>query len=156
MSTKSTITQFYRAFRMKNPDYASDKVPSAWHFCNNQKDANELASLVLEGLKEATCSLHLEYEAEGESLPVEGQLDIIIDWEKNPQAMIRTTKVELVKYQDITAAFAKKEGEGDRSLVHWQKVHKQFFTELCKSLDAEFKPDMLLACQYFELIWPKK
>jgi len=50
-------------------DTKSDCAYSVWHFCDNEKYANELAELVLKGLKTATASVYELYCIEGEDVP---------------------------------------------------------------------------------------
>jgi|GEM_PF-2082915 len=52
----------------------------AWHFCDNQADADELAELVVAGFKRATAGALWSYEAEDEPLPQIGDLSVITDW----------------------------------------------------------------------------
>ncbi len=40
--------------------------------------------------------------------------------------MIRLVSMQLVRFCDVTEAFARKEGEGDLSLEYWQKEHQRF------------------------------
>ena len=48
------------------------KTYESWYFCNNEKDANELSTLVKKGIKKATASLHYLYEIENEPIPEVG------------------------------------------------------------------------------------
>ena len=47
-----------------------------------------------------------------------GDLANITNWNHEPKAIIKTKKVEIVKFKDITAAYAFIEGEGDKSLEY--------------------------------------
>ena len=53
----------------------------------------------------------------------------------------------------VSEEHAYKEGEGDRSLEYWRKVHKEFFTEELKSLNQEFDENMELVCEEFEVVY---
>ena len=55
-----------------------------------------------------------------------------------------------------TAEHAYKEGEGDRSLEYWRKVHEEFFTEELESIDQKFNEDIKLVCEEFELVLTAK
>lgn len=48
------------------------------------------------------------------------------------------------------------EGEGDMSLEYWRKIHRVFFTEELKDLEKEFTEDMMVVCEEFEVVYPKK
>lgn len=70
----------------------SDKTYEAWHFCNNENDANELADLTKRGIKRATTSLKKSYELEEEPLPKEKDLHIITDFDGKAACIIEVTK----------------------------------------------------------------
>lgn len=141
----------YLATIGENPE-STNKKYSAWHFCNNEQDANELADLVLKGTKKATASLYLSYSNDDE-LPKEEDLSIIINWDGIAQGIIRTTNIEIVPYKDVTEEFAATEGEGDKSLEYWRRAHWSFFTEEMKEIGKEPTEDMLVVCEKFEVVY---
>lgn len=125
---------------------------ASWHFCDNEKDANELAELVYRGEKTATCSSHWLYEVEGEPLPQVGDYSVIENWKGNAVCIIKTTAINIVPFGEVTAEHAAKEGEGDKSLAYWREVHKTVYTEECKVYDREFSEKMLVVCEEFEVM----
>ncbi len=125
---------------------------ASWHFCYNEKDANELAELVYKGQKTATCSSHWLYEVEGEPVPQVGDYSVIENWKGNAVCIIKTIAVNLVPFDEVTAEFAYKEGEGDRSLEHWRRVHEEFFKAELIDAGKEFSDRMLLVCEEFEVV----
>lgn len=52
----------------------------------------------------------------------------------------------------ISEEFAYAEGEGDRSHDYWKKKHIHFFTNELSNVGLEFKEDLLLVCERFEVI----
>ena len=48
---------------------------------------------------------------------------------------------------------AYKEGEGDRSLEYWRRVHKEFFTECMEEAGEEFTPDMDVVLEEFSVVY---
>lgn len=128
-------------------------LPNAWMFGDGSAEmANELGQLVLQGKKTATCSAYILYEMENEPLPQVGQYDIVLDGNNKPMAIIQNTSVEVKKMNEVTADFAKREGEGDLSHDYWYAVHKLFFTELLASFGKSFSDDMLLVCETFKVV----
>ena len=115
--------------------------PPAWAFGATPEQADELIALVLDGTKTATSSALWDYEAEGEELPTEGTLGIVVDGQGTPRALVVTTRVRTVPFDEVDAAHAHAEGEGDRSLEYWRRVHEQFFTDHA-SHERGFAPDM--------------
>ncbi|MHB1628699.1 MAG: ASCH domain-containing protein [Bacilli bacterium] len=130
-----------------------NKTYTAWHFCSDEKSANELAALVKAGMKTATASLSLFYELEGEQLPKNGDLNVITNWDGVAQAVIEVVRVDLVPFKNVDEDFAKKEGEGDRSLTYWREVHTEFFTKELLTFNQQFSEDMLTVCVDFKLVY---
>lgn len=62
----------------------------------NKKDADECADLVVKKIKQATSPSVWWFEKNKEELPKVGDIAIVTDWNGNPKAIIRTTKVEIV------------------------------------------------------------
>ena len=96
----------------------------AWAFGGNP---DVLAELVKNGIKTATSSAFCMYESENEPLPQPGNYSIILDSADNAACIIRTTKVYVTPFDHVCEEHAFKEGEGNRSLEYWRKVHGKFF-----------------------------
>ena len=111
--------------------------------------ADELTALVKNGIKTATCSALVFYELENEPLPQVGNLSIILDSNNNAVCIIKTSKVYVTTFDSVTKEHAYKEGEGDRSLKYWQKVHKEFFTKELAQINQKFDKKMKLVCEEF-------
>lgn len=129
------------------------KQYSTWYFGSNKKEADELAELVKKGTKRGTTSLYYWYENEKEPLPLPGEYSVIVNWEGEAQCIIKTTKVTLLAFKDVTEELAKIEGEGDKSLEHWRDVHIRFFTEEMKDEVKQFTEDMIVVFEEFELVF---
>lgn len=82
-----------------------------------------------------------------ESSPRIGSYNIILDGQDVPVCVTRLVSMRLVRFCDVTAEFARKEGEGDLSLEYWQREHQQFFTH-----EGYFSDDMALIAEEFEVV----
>ena len=131
----------------------TNKTYEAWHFCNNEDSANELAELVVSGEKTATASGLCFYEIENEELPKVGGINIILDWNENAKCITKTSKVYTVPFNEVTEAHAFKEGEGDKTLSYWRKVHMKVFSEELKECGKVFDENMMIVCEEFEVVW---
>ncbi|WP_438590691.1 ASCH domain-containing protein [Klebsiella pneumoniae] len=85
--------------------------------------ANELADLIKKGIKTASCGSFASYQQE-ESAPRIGSYNIILDGQNVPVCVIRLISMQLVRFCDVTEAFARKEGEGDLSLEYWGRCEQ--------------------------------
>ena len=114
---------------------------------------DELADLVVSGTKTATASAYPLYEQENEPLPKVNDYNVILNSKDEAVCIIRTTKVYVEKFNRVSIEHAFKEGEGDRSLEYWRKVHQEFFTECLKDTDLEFNEDMKVVCEEFKVVF---
>lgn len=87
----------------------------AWQMGDSPQLANELADLIKKWIKTASCGSFASYQQE-ESAPRIGSYNIILDGQNVPVCVIRLISMQLVRFCDVTEAFARKEGEGDLSL----------------------------------------
>jgi len=114
--------------------------------------ADELAQLIIDGKKTATCSAHVLYEINNEILPVVGLYTIVLNSKNDPVAIIRTSEVQIIKMNEVPEELAIAEGEGDLTYEYWWNGHKKYFTLELKEHGIEFTDDMLLVFERFELI----
>lgn len=128
---------------------------TSWSFGGGSETANELVELVKNDEKTATCSLHRWYEVEQESLPFVGELNIITDWDGEAEVVAETINVQVLPFNEVSEAFAAKEGEGDKSYAYWRRVHVEFFTNELKEIDKEFDENMLVVCEEFKVVYKK-
>lgn len=105
--------------------------------------ADELAALVLAGLKTATCG---HADTDEPAFPV-GALSVMIDGAGRPRAVIETVEVTRRRFREVDAAFAHDEGEGDRTLQFWREAHRAYFTRA-----GVFAEDMPLWCERFRVV----
>ncbi|WP_162261078.1 ASCH domain-containing protein [Weissella minor] len=123
---------------------------AAFGFGMSKDMQNELAQLVVDGTKRGTASALALYE-DDEAKPQVGDYSIILDGDSQPVAVIQTTQVEILPFNAITEAHAKREGEGDLSLAYWQQAHIAFFEPLFKEVkQRDFKSDDLILFETFE------
>lgn len=149
----SPVEAFWQRYCALHPAEANHPIPEAWGFGDSAAMADELGALVVQGIKTATCSLLWEYEDRDEPVPRAGDLSIILDGTGQPLCIIRTTVVDVIPFNAVTADFAFAEGEGDRSLAYWQQAHRRFFTRQCAALNREFSDTIPLVCERFEGIF---
>lgn len=120
-----TAEQMWERFIQDNPNYRTSTY-EAFSFGNTDTMADELAQLVKVGKKTATSSGYCFYEIEGESLPKEGELSIVLNSKNEAECIIQTTKVSTISFHKVNEEHAYKEGEGNRSLDDWRVGSKRF------------------------------
>jgi len=144
---------FWNRFLTKYPGYVHRSIPQAYYFCDNEMDANQCAKLVTQGIKQATATSQWYYDRMQEALPQVNDLAIVTNWYGEPKAVINTTRVESIAFYKITAAFAQIEGEGDKSLDYWRKVHIAYYSREMTPFGESFNENMIIICEYFQTIY---
>ena len=156
MNNQSEIRAFWQTYLASLPE-ETEPLPdsyTAWSFCDNEQDADELGALVQAGIKTATCSLVWAYAAENEALPAVGDLSLITNWTGEPLCIIETTEIQVKPFNEVDEQFAYDEGEGDRSLAYWRQVHWAVFSRECAAIGQEPAETMPVVCERFRVMFP--
>jgi uncharacterized protein YhfF len=148
------VDAFWQAFCQVHGEIPAETPYEAWYFGDSPELAQELAALVLSGVKTATASLYWEYEAEGEALPQVGGYSVITAFDGGPLGVIQTVEVRTLPFDQVEPAFAADEGEGDLSLEYWRGAHWRFFGRACEKLGLQPDPRMPVVCERFRLVYP--
>lgn len=144
----STLADFWGRARTACPALPAE-LPEAWAFGATPEHADELLALVLEGTKTGTASSLWDYEGDGEPVPAVGDLSIVLDGSGMPRAVLEVTAIEVVPFDQVTAEHARAEGEDDRTLASWRRIHERFWRE---HSDTGFAPDMPVVCERFQVL----
>ena len=149
-----SVRQFWRDYLDSLPPNQGPQAPAdVFAFGDSKELADELAALVREGVKTATCSALWSYEQDQKPIPQKGELSIVIDGAGIPVAVIETIEVFLAAFNEVTERFAWEEGEGDRSLAYWRQAHRNFFGRQ-RFKDRGFDERMPLVCERFRVLHP--
>lgn len=152
MTDRTAIEDYWRAARIALPRLP-EALPEAWGFGATPEHADELLELVLRGIKVGTASSVWDYEETGDPLPTVGELSIILDGTGAPRAVIETTAIDIVPFDEVDETHAFAEGEGDRTLAHWREVHERYWRTHSES-PRGYEPDMPVLCERFRLLLP--
>ncbi len=144
MTAEELWNEYARKADIEHMDY------EAWAFGDA---ADELAALVAAGRKTATASAYPLYELEQEPLPQAGEYSVILDSEDRAVCVIRTDRVYVTPFREISEEHARGEGEGDLSLSYWREVHERFFRQEMEAADLTFDEDMLVVCEEFSCVY---
>lgn len=142
--------QMWEAYRKENP--AADKY-QAWAFCGGGEIGDRLANLVLEGKKTATASVLIAYQTENEPIPQVNDYSVVLYDNNEAACIIQTTKVSLVPFNEVSKEHAYHEGEGDRSLDYWRRVHKTAFTPDYEAVGKSFDEKGICVLEEFRIVF---
>jgi uncharacterized protein YhfF len=125
---------------------------TADHFGDSPELSDELIALIRSGAKRAGTSLIWAMEIDGDPMPTEGDISIVLDHRDEPVLLTRVTQVEVATFESVTAEYAAIEGEGDGSLAFWREGHWNFFSRECARIGREPTWDMPVVCTVFEVL----
>ena len=115
-------------------------------------DMDSTALEVLQGDKRATTGLHAYYRHDHEPLPQIGNRSMVQDSRGRDIAIIEVTRVEIRRYCDVDATYAAIEGEGDKSLAYWQRVHLAYFAAECRRIRVAWDEQQEVVLEYFKVV----
>ena len=109
---------------------------------------DRLLDFVFNGNKRATAGM-LEYDYD-EDEPVEsvGEIFILVGNDNQPVGKIQITRVDVVRFDEVSDEFALAEAEGDLSGDDFRNSHRAFW----EGCGYEVKPESMVVCAYFELL----
>lgn len=146
------VEAFWNAYR------AAHGVPEqdydVCRFGSSPGMADELLALTLNGPKRATAYLLRDVEVGGEKMSRVGGHVVVLDGADRPRAIWRTRIVEVKPLDEVDAAFAWDEGEGDRTRSDWLAMHVRYFTARAKAEGFAFDESMPAVFERFTLVWP--
>ncbi|MBB3178619.1 ASCH domain-containing protein [Variovorax sp. Sphag1AA] len=151
--SSSSIAAFFGAFCADAGEDCSARFFEAFHFDDNERDANALADLVLAGVKRGTASLVWSFESANRPLPAPGALSVVTYWDGTPACVIETQEVKVLPFEQVDAGFAAIEGEGDGSLAYWRQAHWAYFGRECARLGRQPSQTMPVACERFGVVY---
>lgn len=153
--TNEAVQAYWRKFlstlSTDSPYHAKSYVAESWG--DSPEMADELGTLIAQGIKTGTCSVLWEWEAEGNPIPQAGLITIALDGRGTPLCIVETVEVTIRKYNEVDADFARAEGEGNLSLGYWRDAHRKFFSRVLPKIGREFSEDMPLVCERFKVIY---
>lgn len=121
-------------------------------FGDSAELSEALLSLIRRGRKRAGASLVWAHEADAEPIPTVGEIEIVVNHLNMPSVVCRTTSVEVVPFNQVSAEFADREGEGDGSLEYWRKAHWAYFSRECERIGRIPSDTMPVVCSSFEVL----
>lgn len=145
-----TPDALWQRYVAENPQFAHHPY-QAWPYGSNEPDA--LLELTLRSVKTATASAVPVYEHSGEAIPKAGDFSVLLSSGGEARCIIRTTRVTVAPFAQVSEKQAFLEGEGDRSLAYWREAHRRFFTAEMESIRSVFTETMPVVCEEFVVVY---
>jgi uncharacterized protein YhfF len=153
-SNHTVVEAFWQSYLATLPEAQRGRTYfEAFQFGAGRDMANQLAQLVLDGIKTATSDLLWHLEAQSKPLWKVGDEHVVLDGAWRPVCVVRTVELERRRFGDIDATFAHDYGEGDRSLSWWREHMFNWYATECRQVGREPSDDMPLLCERFEVVY---
>ena len=154
---KPTELEFWRDYRSAKPrDEVSIDAAISASIAGDDRNADELLQLYLDGKKTAASSLVIDYESAGEPLPKVGNFWIILDSGGVPKCIVKSIRVEIHRFDRVPESVAAAEGEGDLSLAYWTKAHREFFEPYLQRWNVEDLSQQRVITEFYDVVWRPK
>jgi len=132
------------------PEYEDlqETYPGAgtFKFGHDAESSAALVKLVRAGSKRAICAPLADFEDDPDAMPVEGRTDIVAHWNNTPALVVKTVRVQQVRYCDVNTNMAHSD-LGRDDFTAWRKATKNAIKR-----DHKFDPEMMLVFEFFQLI----
>jgi uncharacterized protein YhfF len=125
----------------------------AFQFGAGREMANQIARLVLDGIKTATSDLIWHIDSQGKPRWQVGDEHVVLNGYWEPVCIIRTRELTERRFGDVDAAFAYDYGEGDRTLEWWREHLYAWYAQECLEIGLEPSYEMPLLCERFEVVF---
>lgn len=113
---------------------------------------DRLLPIILSGEKTITTTSPWLYEAGLAREPVVGAYSVLLDGSGTARAVLRTTRVETLAFDEVTEEHSRHEGAPVRPLEAWRAVHVRYFTRTLAPLGRQPTPDMPVTLEWFEVV----
>ncbi len=109
------------------PGQAGPAALPSWGFAFPGPLRDELTALALAGTKTTTAGLLVEYELDGDAVPVAGDRSVLLDSAERPVAILETVDCPVVRLADVSDRHAIDEGEGYADTHEFRVAHERFW-----------------------------
>ena len=137
----------------KDDDYdaiidLNDLYPGAgtFRFGNTKAECQAQIDLVRKGQKSANVAPWRDLKDDPDAMPIVGRCDIAANWGGSPALVVRTTRVEHVRFCDVTEEMAEAESSS-YTLEGWRTAKTAYFKR-----NGGWSDDMPLVFEFFELV----
>ena len=110
-----------------------------------------IAGLILSGEKTGTFTSPWIYEGDRSITPKVGGYSILTDSKGVPKAVLKTTMILTLPFNQITENETAVEGPRARPLEVWREMHVDFFADELEARGKAFAENMPVTIEFFEL-----
>lgn len=164
---EQVLVEDFREALVKRPSAA---VRRAWSTCATERGLQrdqqirvrrfgdtesmtaQLNDLILAGEKTVTASSPWLVEADVSRQAFESGYSVMLDAAGAPRAVLRTTRLRNLRFEEVTSEDARREGPTVRTQQAWRRVHQAFFARTLSPIGKAWSPQMPVTLEEFEVV----
>lgn len=151
-SPSQTVEAFWQSCQSQLEAAPSDGFYRVRSIGSTPESTAIITRLVLEGQKTGTFTSPWMYEGDRSITPVVGGYSVLLDESESPRAVLKTTGLMIVPFDQITEKETAIDGPAVRPLDVWRPIHVTFFTNELEARGKEFAQDMPVTVEKFEVV----
>ena len=117
-----------------------------------QDYSDHITELAIKSIKRATAHLAIDFELNNVTRRQKGDYWMILWEDLSPAVVVELVNVEECKFEDVSAEFAAREGEGDGSLEFWKKTHEDYFKLQLTDWGHEWSDQLRVVLESFDVV----
>jgi len=153
MPLKANEKQYWERYLEMRPADGCDVPHVTADYAGSSKDTDELLRAYLEGRKTAGSSFLEDYLTANDPIPQVGNYWILLASDGEPSCLLRTVKIKIYKFKDVTEEIAVAEGEGDCSVEYWRRVHAKSYTPHLKAWGIYDIEEATVITEFFRVVF---
>lgn len=149
----SKIQDFWNDF-LEKTNQNEDEVgfSGELQFEDNNFTGLEKLNLVFSGKKTVIFSPFEAYAINREPMPLNGEVYIVEDRNKEPRCIIEVTDVLVLPFNDVGWELARQEGE-DENLEQWREKQREYMKDEADLCGFEFNDSSKVVAQIFHVVY---
>lgn len=154
MDARPPIEPFVAAALADTPLDVAGRAVHTWDEGEGPARAESRLERILAGDQRASARPLAALRADGNDVPVRGDLLVVRDGRDRPRAVVEVIEQNVVPFDVVDEHFAADCGEGDLSLRHWRDTHHATFERQARRV-ADADPRLPVVTVRFRLVYPR-
>lgn len=152
MASATSVNEFWQACLPEISTPPEDGYYRVRSIGGTPEATEIITKLILAGDKTGTFTSPWMYEGDQSITPVISGYSVLTDSTGTPRAVLRTTSLLTLPFNQITEKETALDGPAIRSLDVWQPIHVRFFTNELETRGKAFVEDMPVSVEKFEVV----
>ncbi len=146
------VAAFWEECLPSLPEPPADDFYRVKSIGSSPKARDAITELILQQRKTGTFTSPWIYQDDPSLTPVVGGYWVLTDSTQTPRAVMRTSDLKTLPFNEITEQETAVDGPALRRLEAWRSVHVAYFSRELKPRDKAFEETMPITMETFEVV----